>query len=458
MIGWILVALTLAVLAAILINPKTGLLVIWPLLFVYPHLYMQRLQLMPWNIGVDDLFICVFFLVVLVRRNLLGGVPMRFGFALKGALAFMVIWTVAHLSGWSLEPHMFAIEIVKPILKWGIYVLLVYAMVHTIDDERDLRRVAFVYVGSLTLAGVTVILHQLFPQQMVIFTSEAVTELRTMGTARPMGSLGSANSGCALLGMTVIFTMMLLRLRMSTAVRVLLLSFIPVLLVAMIMTESRSGLLALGVTLTLMCVLNRSRVYVVGLVGLMCLAVVFKPSLFVDVWARVAEVYNPEAGGQWGENAAGRFALWQEFWRLANAQILLLGQGRTVSIERAGGHSHSTYISMLLVLGMGGAIWTVAFFGTLITRSRRLALLRLPPIDAIGAGVAWAMVAWLVAGLTLDMLLSPNAIVVYLIYAAMIDRAYAIAARARPAPLPSAFPPGFERLGLVHMKAGGAGG
>jgi len=457
MIGWVLVALVLAALAAILVNPKIGLVLIWPLLFVYPHLYMQRLALLPWNIGVDDLFICVFFLVVLIRRNLLGGIPIRFGFALKGAVAFMAIWTVASLSGWSLEPHLYPIEVIKPVLKWGVYVLLVYSMVHTIDDERDLRRVAFVYVGSLTLAGVTVILHKLFPSQMIIFTSEWVTELRGRGAgiARPMGSLGSANTGCAVLGMTVIFTMMLLRLRMTTGVRGLLISFIPVLLVAMVVTESRSGLMALGATLVVMCVLNRSRVYVGVLVAAMCLAVVFKPPLFLDVWERFSNVYTADAGGQWGANTEGRFKLWQEFWRQSTGQSLLLGQGRYVASYRAGGHSHSSYISALLVVGLGGAIWTAAFFGTLIARARRLALLRLPPCDAIGAGVAWAMVAWLVAGLTLDMILTPNSTCVYLIYAAVIERAYVIAKRAGPEPLPNAVPSGLERLGLTRVTAAG---
>ena len=457
MIGWILVVLALAALGAILINPKIGLVLVWPMLFVYPHLYMERLQLMPWNIGVDDLFICVFFLVVLIRRNLLGGVPIRFGFALKGALAFMVIWTVASLSGWSIEPHMYAVEIVKPILKWGVFLLLVYSMVHTIDDERDLRLVAFVYVGSLTLAGVTVILHKLFPSQMVIFTAEWVTDLRGLGTNRPMGSFGSANTGCAVLGMTVIFTMMLLRLRMTTMARVLLVSAIPVLLIAMVLTESRSGLLALGSTLGAMCVLNRSRVYVAALVALMCMAVVFKPVLFLDVWDRIADVYSTDAGGQWGKNAEGRFELWKGFVQQSTAQTVVLGQGRTVAMYRVGGHSHNTYISATLVLGVAGAIWTVAFFGTLITRARRLALRRLPPCDAIGSGVAWAMVAWLVAGLTLDMLLTHNSTYVYLIYAAMIDRASVFAQRAAPVQLPYAVHPGLERLGLMRGAPAGVG-
>lgn len=451
MIGWVLVSLALVALGAILINPKIAVVLVWPMVFLYPHLYVQNLQLLPWNIGLDDLFVCLFFLIVLVRRNMLSGVPLRFGLTLKGALAFMVIWTVASFSGWSIEPHMFPIEVVKPVLKWITYLLFAYALVHTIDDAQDVKRAALVYIVTLTLAAVTVVLHQMFPSQMIIFSAEKMAERQGSEVARPMGSLQAANTGCALLGMTVIFTMMFLRLHMSMLKRVLLIACILLLLVGMVATESRSGLLALGATMAAMCVFNRSRLYIAAFGGLMAMSVLFHPELFYDVWDRIRQAYNPEAGGQWGHNAAGRFELWKEFFRQATAQIVVLGQGRAVSIYRAGGHSHNTYISALLVLGSGGTIWAIAFFGTLIARARRLSLSRQEPYHAVGAGVAWAMFAWLVAGFTLDMMLTSTSTYVYLSYAVLIERSYALlqqeqagAVSAQPwASMPSGWRRGF---------------
>ena len=55
MIGFLLITLGFLMVAGMLINPKLGAYLIWPFVFLYPHLYLSRLGLLPWNIGGDDL-------------------------------------------------------------------------------------------------------------------------------------------------------------------------------------------------------------------------------------------------------------------------------------------------------------------------------------------------------------------------------------------------------------------
>jgi len=213
MIGYALIVVAILLLVAILVEPKIGAVLVWPIVFLYPHLYMQRLNLLPWNMGIDDLFICVFFLIVVVRSNILGRTRLRFGLAGIGVTTYFIIWTVANLSGWSMMPELLPVQIVKEILKCVIFVLFTYCLVHTIDTVRDLRRVVYVFVIVLTLAGMTAILHQLMPQYFIIFTSEKLEAQWWYGgvVTRAMGSLVNHNIGSVLLGMVFLFVTCMLR-------------------------------------------------------------------------------------------------------------------------------------------------------------------------------------------------------------------------------------------------------
>ncbi len=432
MTGFLLVALAFAVFGALLINPKIGAILVWPIAFLYPHLYMQRLEILPWNIGVDDLFVCVFFLVVVVRRNLLGGTPLRIGVSMVGVLTYFLIWTVAHLSGWFMLPEQLLVDVAKPVLKVVIYVLFVYSMVHTIDNERDLRRSVLVYVCCMALAGLTVILHQLFPNQMVIFTSEKIVRYQAWygGIQRSVGSLQSSNTGCALLGMAVLVAVVLIRGQAAFLGKVAVFACLPLLLIGMLLTESRSGFLALGSTLIVMGLLSRSRLYAWMVVACVCGFILFKPGSFLDFWERVVSVYNPEGGGQWGPNVQSRLDVWRSYFEAATPQIYLFGQGRHVATLLHGLHTHSTYVTTLFLHGIGGVIWFVVFFGVLLRRAAWLTTTGLEPYQTVAAAVFWAFVAWFVSGLTLDMLSTHMPRYVYLFYAVLIERSYTLAKQA----------------------------
>ena len=71
----------------------------------------------------------------------------------------------------------------------------------------------------------------------------------------------------------------------------------------------------------------------------------------------------------------------------------------------------------------------ILFFGLIAWRSLRLIRSSVEPYRAIASGVLWALVAWAVAGITLDMLLSFVSRYVYVFYAVVIERSWALAKR-----------------------------
>lgn len=87
------------ILLLILIKPKWGTFLIWPILFTYPHNFWYSHSFLPLNIGVDDLFCLFLFAAVFLRRNIMGGIPIRFGFAFWVITGFACVSVIAHLSG-----------------------------------------------------------------------------------------------------------------------------------------------------------------------------------------------------------------------------------------------------------------------------------------------------------------------------------------------------------------------
>ncbi len=422
MIGYVLIVTAILLLVAITVHPKIGAVLILPIVFLYPHLYMQRLNLLPWNIGIDDLFICVFFVVVVVRRNLIGGIPVRLGLAGVGVTTYFVIWTVANLSGWSMMPELPPEVIVKEILKVMILILFTYCLVHTIDTARDLQQVVFVFILTLTCAGITLILHRMFPYYFSIFS---YGKFETLVRDRPTGSLANPNVGSIILGMTVVLAIARARLEAHGPKKIVLLGCIPVLLTSIAMAKSRSGVASLGGALLLMALFSRHRRYALLLLCSGVLVVVFRPDLFFEYWERITSLYNPDVE-QLGSGAATRIEGWAGYWRTSTAQVWLLGQGFQVGVFRVGMHAHNTAVSALFVHGLGGLVWALLFFGTIFRRTWWLARNASGPDRAIASGIAWSMLIWLVGGIGLDMITQVNARYTYFFCAVVAERLYAL--------------------------------
>lgn len=434
MIGVFLLLFLFAILIALVFNPKLGAILVWPIVYLYPHLYWYRLAWLPWNIGVDDLFICVFFALVVIRRNLMGGMRLRIGLSVVGVFAYFLIWMVANLSGWAILPELAPVNVLKPILKCLIFVLFTYAMVHSIDNERDLRRVAVAFVLTLAVAGLTVILHQMFPQQMVIFTSRKVERFQQWyGQApRAVGSLMNPNTACVILGMAVVFAVRLSRLGTSLSSKLGLIGCIIIMLIAMVLSESRTGALALGLVLLGMVVLSRARLYAGAMMVATVVVIAISPVFFRELFERFAAAIGTAGDSQFGGGVQTRLTTWFRYWETATVQTVVLGQGQLVPTLRIGFHAHSSYLSALFVHGMAGVVWFVTFFGLIAWRGLLVVRTRFEPYATLASAMLWGMLLWAIAGLTLDLLVAFNTRYVFLFYAVMIERSHALLRQQTP--------------------------
>lgn len=415
------------ILGIIFFKPKWGSFLIWPILFTYPHAWWFYHQYLPLNIGFDDLFCIFLFLVVLIRRNLLGGVRVRFGYAFWIISAFVVVAAIAIFAGSRDAPSFERVLYIKDILKLGVYWCLFYAILHCIDDERDLKIQLTMFSIAAVSGATIVILQYFFPYQMEIFAAPITPggkppigfEGRTAGAFRNPNVAASV-LGCSL--MLIITTMRMLR---TIILKIIAYAFIFVLLTGIIVTRSRAGLMAFIGAIILMAFFGQGRKFA----WLVIIAAIVIGITFLDIsrdyLERVRMAYDPTTGVV-GKGVAGRFATWRGYFETATAKDYLLGQGFRQGIAKNGMESHNVYVSLITVYGIGGVIWAV--FALVIFFRKVFALRGVPEplITAVAGGCLWALVVWGIYAMAADALNAAYSRYLLFYLVVLVDRAYYI--------------------------------
>ncbi|MBN1393089.1 MAG: hypothetical protein JW947_09850, partial [Sedimentisphaerales bacterium] len=175
MISFVIMSTAFVMLSVILVQPKWGTLFIWFILFTYPHRWWFYHQFLPLNMGADDIFCIALFLAVLIRRNILGGIPIRFGYAFWIISSFVIIVIISNVAGYrDIVSSYVRTDSIKDILKLGIYWGLFYSVLHCIDNIRDLKMQFTMFSMAIVVGASIVIMQYFFPYRMEIFTSPKI--------------------------------------------------------------------------------------------------------------------------------------------------------------------------------------------------------------------------------------------------------------------------------------------
>jgi hypothetical protein len=421
------------VLCVIFLNPKWGSFFIWLWVFAYPHLLWY--EIMPLNIGVDDLFFLFLFFTVLIRRNLLGGVPIRFGYGFWMLVSFALIWTISNVSGFSYAPAYYRPFYAKEILRILVDCGLFYAILHCIDDEKDLRYQFSSFSMAAAVGAVLVILSYFFPGPMAIFASPgAIWKHGVRYEARAAGALANANMAACVLVCCLIFVIVTVRLHKSFLAKVLYYSFAFLMLLAAMVTRSRAGLLAFAGSLPLMAVFSKSRKVCLFVLLAAIIVGFFATDITRLYEERIAVAYDP-ATGSFGENVRARFTTWRTYFETASGRIYVFGQGAVQGHERTGGETHSVYVSLVTVYGLGGVLWALVGVAIFFKKVFRLTRMSENLASVVASGCFWSLVAWGIFATSADVISASYTRYVLFYLIVLIDRAAFLAGQ-QPAELP----------------------
>jgi len=425
MLSITIMSVTFVVLCLIFIKPKWGTFLIWPVLFTYPNGWWYYHNFLPLNMGVDDFLCIALFLTVFIRRNFLGGVRLRLNYAFWTISAFTVIAAIANIAGSMDAAPVERIFYIKAILKFCVLWGLFYAVLHCIDDTHDLK-MQFTMFSIGTIAGASiVILQYFFPYQTEIFAAPVALERGEVGFGvRASGAFMDANTAACMLGCSLMLVITAIRLQKTAISKMVVYAFICVLLVGIAVTRSRSGLMALVGALVLMAFLGQGKKFAwLVIIGAVVIAMTFAEARLLYT-ERIKDIYS---GGIWGANVEGRTGTWSSYLETATTKDYLLGQGMTSGITKNGMESHSVYISLLTVYGIGSVFWALI---ALIIFLRKAVVLRRsadPLLSTISEGCIWALAAWGIYGTAADAIsaMSPLYLLFYLVV--LLDRGHNIA-------------------------------
>jgi hypothetical protein len=420
---------TAAILAFLLalISPKLASVMIWPILFLYPHNWWYHHQFLPMNIGGDDLFCLILFTGVVIRRNVLQRVAIRMGFAFWVVTAFTVIAAVANFAGVAKMGGADVPDAIKGALKPAVYWALFFAILHCIDGTRDLKiQISSFTLGAALGAGL-VIAQGHVPELLGAFAQprpySSLDGFRI--DSRGAGAFLNPNAAACVLGSSLLLAIAAVRLQQRLVMKAFMYGPILLLLVGILYTRSRSGLLALVISVFFMACFSRSRgVVLLAAVGGIAVAGLLPEAtgLFGE---RLASAYVSETGMTSG-NVAGRVASWKTYLAESSLSDYLVGQGAAAGVARFGTESHSAYVSLLTVYGAGGAIWAVA---TLIGFLRRVFSVRNSPdpvLRTVASACLWTLLLWGIYAFTADAISSSYTRYLLFYLVVLADRTHAL--------------------------------
>lgn len=428
--------ISITVLVVAFIKPKWGTFIVWFLLFTYPHGYWFWHNFLPFNIGFDDLFCITLFLMVLLRRNILGGIPIRFGYAFWVISSFVIVAFVANLSGMSGADSLTKSDIIKSIFKLGIYWGLFYAILHCIDDKRDLK-IQFIMFSLAAVAGASIIIMQrYFPYQMEIFQRPRIQGAKLVFyEQRLSGAFMNPNMAACVMACSSMLVVAAVRLQKNKIIKAITYILIFFLLGAALLTKSRAGSVSLLGTFFIMGVFSKSRKAVLFVLIAGFLVSMQMPVIREGFLERIKSAYNPETGNV-DQNVVGRIHTWKSYLSSAGPKEYLFGQGFSRGVERNGMESHSVYIALLTVYGFGGVIWATMALVFFFKKVLRLIKYSPDPLfSTVAAGCMWALVAWGIYGLAADVLDSAYGKYLLFYFVVLLDRSYTIASKQEELPL-----------------------
>ncbi len=258
MLSLLILMATFTAFVVLCIKPKWGSYIIWFVLFTHPHNWWFQHQWVPLNIGVDDLFCILLFVIVVLRRNLLGGVRVRWGYAFWVLSGFLWVASIAIFSGSLDAPAFERVLYMKDIMKLCVYWGLFYAILHCIDDAQDVKRQFTWFALASVVGGGIVILHGMFPGRMSAWSNPLLIDIEGT-TGRASGAFLNPNNAACIMACSLAMIVTAIRLQRSFVSKLFVYGLCGVLMVGLLVTRSRSGLMAMAGTFTLMAVMGRHK-------------------------------------------------------------------------------------------------------------------------------------------------------------------------------------------------------
>ena len=386
----IIVGALLLVLAVV--SPKTLVLLIWPVLMCYPH--QLTYGMMPLNMGFDDFYIILVFLVIVFRFGL-----GKFNFPVKAAMGFYLILLTADLTGIITVANPVLPEIVfKDSLKGIIFVLFTFIITTTLQTEKDLRSYMISFLLSMTAASLIAIADYagVYGTQWFFILQEGRTHYQAVGSF-----MGPDGVGINLV-LPLFLSLSLSVLPGRTALRLLVIILSTIFIGVLLLSNSRSGWLGTIIGFLVMVPTAKRKHIIILIAGVVLVGfILFFGAYWSDIIERAVGVTFTEQGFE----SHGRFELWLKMLKNPYPAQLFFGRGWQATYWYFDGTvtPHNVYFDITYLLGLGGTIFFVFLFTRYFRTSSWLRKNDPDPLfQMCGQGLWLGMIAILGTGITAE--------------------------------------------------------
>ena len=348
----VLVTLVLTIGAFLLVlTPRFMALLVWPVVFCYPqNLFYGWL---PWNAGLDDLFVAVVGIRIILHPRRGRVYPWAKGAVLL-ALGMLIMQAIADFTG-AIAHRDLLQGAAKSTLKNIVLLVLALLMARDVRNERDVYRHILAFGSALSLAFGLVVVCYLVPSlarywevqfESLLYMEGLVTK-RGFGPFNHPADVGI--SACVAVPIALGLLTQKPRRRFTALVgSTLLLTALSALVIA----KTRAGIVGLAGMFVLMTLLSRQRNTIIALEVVGILATAF----FLAGEEFFAAAQERLALERLSNDLATRFELWARTIMQPSPWIIFCGEGVKGFQLRLNATPHNGYLDALFVWGLGGLI------------------------------------------------------------------------------------------------------
>ncbi|MBN1105224.1 MAG: hypothetical protein JXL84_17555 [Deltaproteobacteria bacterium] len=362
------------------------------------------------NAGADDLYILVLGLVLLFKRYFKGQV--EFGFATVAGLGYWAINSLGEFTGALTGPDYLMPNAVKVTLKGAVYVTFGFIMDNSMDDLSDVRKMLKWFIlagilGSFTAAG-----QALYEPLFRVFTLYR-PEPWQVQDVRGGGAFLNPNAAGMMIIVFTVFCMSSLGIDGSFGHKPLIGGAVLFLLIALVLTRSRSAWAGFAASIFLLMLFSPLRRYA------FLTAIIGAAGYFASEFTQMVLAGRV---GEGASSALGRMEIWKIIIRNPSIYILFCGRGVAAEFVRLNATPHNSYLHIAFETGLFGVVWALWFFGRLINSARYLMKSADGFIRSLGIWVVFSLAGLAVCGMALELFFNTFLIYTFFFMAALVHR------------------------------------
>lgn len=342
-----------------LLRPKLAILFFWPLMYCYPSWLL--FNMLPLNVGLDDLLLISLFIGSLIRSR--GRLEVKWPFVMS--ILFCALFVLGDLASIAMGNLNIALLWQQWLKNLGL-ILFVYSISSMTKTPEQISKMIYSLLFGAFLGAVFVIYYAIIPYAYNPFQIPYHLLGHEAWTKQALGPFGDTAIAGGVLGFAVLIGYFRIRFAKDRYKRPVIVIVTGVLLLGLLLSSSRSGWIFVLFPLVLSSLLSKQRVLGIFLLGTIIIVVFASLTYFRVFSTRMDATIYQITSGELHTVSSNRFEMWIEHLSKPSIKWLFFGEGFAIM---GGAHVHNNYLGILKNMGLAGVLFWFVYYVKVIKKS-----------------------------------------------------------------------------------------